>query len=140
MEKEAPANERASGPSSIVISGDPLESRSLALLLQNSGYQAKFLLIASLNDPGALEDVQLLVLTPTWAVLSTEEHKALLSSLEEMPRDTGLIVMELITLSEERHTEEGAQEERPSHKKVPWPCGIDELEQRIEAALRTGAR
>ena len=96
--------------------------------------------IAFLNEPGALEDIQLLVLMPTRALLSTEEHKALLSSLREMTRDRGLIVMELISLSETRHTEEGAQGERPSHKKVLWPCGIDELEQRIEAALRTGAR
>ena len=123
----------------MVVSGDPFGSRILALLLRDSGYRAEFLAIPSLNDTGALEDVRLLVLTPTWALLSTEERKALVASLREMPRDRGLIVMELITLSEERHTEE-AQEELPSHKKVPWPCGIDELEQRIEAALRTVAR
>ena len=143
MEREAPTNERGSGPSGprgMVVSGDPFGSRILALLLRDSGYRAEFLAIWSLNEPGALEDVQLLVLTPTWALLSAEERKALVASLREMPRDTGLIVMELITLSEERHAEEEAQEELPSHKKVPWPCGIDELEQRIEAALRTGAR
>ena len=124
----------------MVVSGDPFASRILALLLRDSGYRAEFLAIWSLNEPGALEDVQLLVLTPTWALLSTEERKALLASLSQMTRDTGLIVIELITLSEERRTEEEAQEELPSHKKVLWPCGIDELEQRIEAALRTGAR
>ena len=125
----------------MVVSGDPFGSRILALLLRDSGYRAEFLPISSLNEPGSLEDVQLLVLTPTWALLSTEEHDALLSSLREMTRDRGLIVMELISLSEERRAEqEEAQEERPSHKKVLWPCGIDELEQRIEAALRTAAR
>jgi hypothetical protein len=93
-----------------------------------------------LNEPGALEDVQLLVLTPTWALLSTEERKALLASLSQMQRDTGLIVIELITLSEERRTEEEGPQELQSHKKVLWPCRIDELEQRIEAALRTAAR
>ena len=139
MEREAPTNDRASGPGGVVVSGDPFGSRILALLLRDSGYRAEFLAIPSLNEPEALEDVQLLVLTPTWALLSIEERKALVASLREMTRDTGLIVMELITLSEERHTEEGAQE-RPSHKKVPWPCRIDELEQRIEAALRTAAR
>ena len=140
MERKAPTNERASAPSGVVVSGDPFGSRILALLLRDSGYRAEFLSIWSLNEPGALEDVQLLVLTPTWALLSIEERKALVASLREMPRDTGLIVMELITLSEERHAEEEAQEELPSHKKVPWPCGIDELEQRIEAVLRAGAR
>ncbi len=140
MEREAPTDERASGPSSVVVSGDPFASRILALLLRDSGYRAEFSSIWFLNEPGALEDVQLLVLTPTWALLSTEERKALVASLREMPRDRGLMVMELVSLSEARHTEEGAQGERPSHKKVLWPCGIDELEQRIEAALRTAAR
>ena len=123
----------------MVVSGDPFGSRILALLLRDSGYRAEFLPVWSLNDPGALEDVRLLMLTPTWALLSTEEREALLSSLREMTRGRGLIVMELITLSEERRAEEEAQE-LLSHKKVLWPCGIDELEQRIEATLRTGAR
>lgn len=142
MEREAPTNERASGPSGprgMVVSGDPFGSRILALLLRDSGYRAEFLPIWSLNEPGTLEDVQLLVLTPTWVLLSTEERKALVASLSQMTRDTGLIVIELITLSEERRTEEEAQALQ-SHKKVPWPCRIDELEQRIEAALRTAAR
>ena len=129
MEREPPTNKQTSGPSGIVISGDPLESRSLALLLQNSGYQ-------SLNESEALEDVQLLVLTPT-RELSTEDRKALLASLKEIPKYRELIVMELISLSEERREEEA--QELPSHK-VIWPCAIDELEQRIDAALRTAAR
>jgi hypothetical protein len=140
LESEAPTNKQTSGPSGIVISGDPLASRILALLLQDSRYQAKSLPIASLNEPGLLEDVQLLLLTPTQE-LSTEERKALLASLKEMPRETELIVMELIRHSEERREEEEAQELQ-SHKshKVPWPWRIDELERRIEAALLTAAR
>jgi hypothetical protein len=139
LERETPTNKRASTQSGVVVSGDPLGSRILALLLRDSGYRAESLPIWSLNDPRSLEDVQLLVLTPTWALLSTAEHDALLSSLREMTKDMGLIVMELVTLSEERRAEEEAQE-RLSYKKVLWPCRIDELEQRIEAALRTAAR
>ena len=142
MARQSPTNERASGTSGVVVSGDPFGSRILALLLRDSGYRAEFLAIPSLKEPGALEDdVQVLVLTPTWALLSTAERNALLASLEEMTRDMGLLVMELITLSEERRAEEGdGAQELPSHEKVLWPCGIDELEQRIEAVLRTGAR
>ena len=142
MEREAPTNKRASTPSGVVVSGDTFGSRILALLLRDSGYRAEFLAIWSLDEPGALEDVQLFVLTPTWALLSTEERKALVASLSQMTRDTGLIVMELISLSEERRAEEEEEEaqERPSHEKVLWPCRIDELEQRIETALRTAAR
>jgi hypothetical protein len=140
LEREASTNEQASGPNSIAVSGDPFASRILALLLRDSGYRAEFLAIWSLNEPGALEDVQLVVLTPTRALLDTDEHKALLTSLREMTRDRGLVVVELITLSEERRTEEEGPQELQSHKKVLWPCRIDELEQRIEAALRTAAR
>ena len=140
MEREAPTNEQSSGLSGIVVSGDPLASRILALLLRDSGYRAESLPVWSLNKPGALEDIELLLLTPTGAWLSTEEHKGFLASLREMTKDTGLIIMELVTPSEERHAEkEEAQEALPSHK-VFWPCLIDELEQRIEAALRTAAR
>jgi hypothetical protein len=61
-----------------------------------------------------------------------------------MQRDTGLVVIELITLSDERRTEQEEEEEEaqelPSHNKVLWPCRIDELEQRIGAALQTAAR
>jgi hypothetical protein len=135
LESEAPTNKQTSGPSGIVISGDPLASRILAVLLQDSSYQAKSLPIASLNESGLLEDVQLLLLTPTQA-LSTEDRKGLLASLKEMPRETELIVMELIREGEE---EEEEAQELQTHK-VPWPCKMDELERRIEAALRTAAR
>ena len=143
MERETPTNKRASTPRGVVFSGDSFASRILALLLRDSGYQAEFLPISYLNESEALEDVQLLVLTPTQALLSTEEHKALLASLREMTRDRGLIVVELISLSEERRAEQEEEQEEaqelPSHK-VLWPCGIDELEQRIESALRTATR
>jgi hypothetical protein len=139
LDREAPpTNKRASGPSGIVVSGDPFGSRILALLLRDSGYRAKFMPISSLNEPGALENVQILVLTPT-RELTTEHRMALLAPLKEMTRDMGLVVVELVTLSEERCAEEEAQEELQSHK-VLWPCRIEELEQRIEAALRTAAR
>ena len=138
MERKAPTNEQASGLGRIAISGDPLQSRILALLLRDSDYQAEYMPISSLHEPKALEDVQLFVLAPTQALLSIEEHKALLASLRKMTRDRALIVVELISLSEERRAEEEARE-LPSHK-VLWPCGIDELEQRIESALRTATR
>jgi DNA-binding response OmpR family regulator len=128
---------QASGPSDLVVTGDPLGSRILALLLRDSGYRAKVLPTSSLDEPGVLQDIRIVVLTPRWELSSTEQREALLASLKERSSDMGLIVVELTTLSEEWHTE-GLQE-LPSHK-VPWPCRISELEQRIEAALRTAAR
>jgi hypothetical protein len=139
LEKEGSTNERTWGPSGIVISGEPLGSRVLALLLQDSGFQVKFLPLASLSEPGALEGVQLLLLTPTREALSTEERKALVASLKQMPRELELIVIELITLSEERRVEEEEEAQEVQSHKVLWPCSIDELERRIEAALLTAA-
>ena len=139
MRREAPTKKQTD-PSGVAVSGDPIGSRILALLLQESGYQVKALPLASLSEPGAIEDAQLLVLTPTHEALSPEERKALFVSLKEMPRDKELIVIELISLSEERRLEEEKEEEA---QKLPtstvlWPCRIDELEQQIEALLSHG--
>src|SRR3954466_733081 len=83
--EDLPAGLNGSGPSAIVVCGDEIVSRVLALLLRDSGYQAMALPItSSLNEPGALEGVQLLLLTPT-PEQSTERRKALLASLKDMP-------------------------------------------------------
>jgi hypothetical protein len=133
-------SKKQADPSGIAISGDPLGSRILALLLRDAAYQAEFMPLASLSEPGALEDVQLLVLAPTREALSTEERKALLAFLKEMPRDKELIVVELVSLSEERLLEEEkeAEAQKLLTHKILWPCRIDELEQQIEAFLSHG--
>lgn len=132
MEEGSSTNEEASAPTGIVVSGDPLGSRILALLLRDSGYQAKFLPTSSFNEPGALQGIRLVLLTPMHE-LSNEDSKVLSTSLKEMQQTTELIVMELTTLSEERRVEE--VQDLPLHK-VPWPCRFEELQRRIEAALR----
>ena len=139
MRRKAPTKKQED-PSGIAISGDPLGGRTLALLLRDTGYQAKFVPLASLSELGALEDVQLLVLTPTHEALRSEERKALLASLKELPRDKELIVVELVSLSEERLLEEEkeAEAQKLLTHKVLWPCRIDELEQQIEALLSHG--
>ncbi len=137
MKREAPTDKRAANASDIVISGDPIGSRILALLLQDSGYRAKYRPVKSLKEPGALEDVQLLLLTPTQA-LDTEGRKALFALLKEMLREKEVIVMELVSFSGATLEEEDAQELQ--YYKVLWPCMIDELKQQIEAALLSGAR
>jgi hypothetical protein len=119
----------------LTISGDPVVGRLLVLLLEDSGYEVRFLPRSSLNEPGALEGVRLLVLTPT-PELSGERRAALLASLKDIQEVAGLIVMELVTHSEERRREE-ARDEPPgkSWHKVPWPSRFPELKRRIEAAL-----
>ncbi len=130
-----PTNKHGAGPSAIVVCGDVIGSRILALLLRESGYQVRVLPTSSLNEPGVLEGVPLLVLTPT-PELSTEQRKALLASLKDKPGGAELIVVELVPPSKEMREE---ARDVPWHK-VPWPCRISELEQRIEAALLTNGR
>ena len=119
----------------LAICGDPVVSRLLVLLLEDSGYEVRFLPRLSLNEPGALEGVRLLLLTPT-PELSSERRAALLASLKDIQEAAGLIVLELVTPSEERRREEARADSRgESWHLVSWPCRLPELKRRIEAAL-----
>jgi hypothetical protein len=119
----------------LVVCGDPVVGRLLVLLLEDSGYEVRFLPRLSLNESGALERVRLLLLTPT-PELSSERRAALLASLKDIQEAAGLIVLELVTPSEERRREEVPDDSRgDSWHLVPWPCRFPELKRRIEAAL-----
>ena len=127
----------------LAISGDPVVGRLLVLLLEDSGYEVRFLPRSSLEEPGALEGARLLVLTPT-PELSSERRAALVASLKDIQEAAGLIVLELVTFSEERRREEEEEEERDesggeSWQLVPWPSRLLELKRRIEAALLIGS-
>ena len=120
-----------SGPVTLVICGDPIIGRVLVLLLRGSGYEARFLPASSLNEPGALENVRLLVLAPT-PELSTKHREAILGSLRDIPGAAEMAVLELVTPSEEKR--ESMSRDASWHL-GPWPCSIEELERWIEAAL-----
>jgi hypothetical protein len=136
LERETPTDRQGRG--TVVVYGDPIGSRILVLLLQDSGYQARFLpTTSSLKEPGVLEGVELLLLTPT-PELSAERRKALLASLKDIRGDAELTVMELVTPSAKEGREEG--EKDAAWHKVPWPSRFRELERRIEEALLTKSR
>lgn len=114
----------------LAVWGDPVVGRALVLLLQGSGYEAKFLPLSSLDESEALDGVRLLLLTPV-AELGTEPREALLS-FRDRPRTAEIPVLELVRHSEE--TREGRARDGSWHV-VPWPCSIEELERWIEAVL-----
>lgn len=124
---------KARGSTSVAIWGDPVVGRALVLLLRGSGYDARFLPVSSLRELGTLEGVGLLLLAPA-TELSSEQREALLSSLRDMEEAAKIPVLELDRSSQE--APEGRAREGPLHT-VPWPCRIEELEQRIDAALST---
>jgi hypothetical protein len=115
----------------LAIWGDPVIGRALVLLLRGSGYKARFLPASSLNEPGALKGVRLLLVAPT-PQLRTEHRDAFLGSLKDTLEGGQRPVLELVTRSEDSRA--GAARDDSWHT-VPWPCKLEELEQQIEAAL-----
>jgi hypothetical protein len=124
---------QASAPMVVAICGDPVVGRALALLLRGSNYDARFLTASSLGEPGALEGVRLLVLTPTWE-LDADSRKALLASLRDASEAAEAPILELT--SSPGGPRNGHAWLRPDHI-VSWPCSPEELERRIQAALLT---
>ena len=125
------ASRPASTPRVLAICGDPVVGQALALLLRSPLYDTRFLPTSSLSEPGSLEDVDLLLLTPMWE--SNAEHReALLASLKGASDTAQIPILELITSSGE--TRNGEARVGPQHT-VSWPCSTKELERRIQAAL-----
>jgi hypothetical protein len=113
-----------------ILGGDLLVCRYLETALQGVGYDARFLNGSlngsSTNEPAELlEEVRLVIFAPR---MGTEHRKAFLSNMRNSAT-VGLPVLELATvLDEVRAEQEGVGF-------VAWPCSIEELTRRIEAAL-----
>jgi hypothetical protein len=122
----------AAAPMVVAICGDPIVGRALALLLQSSLYDARFLTSSPLSDAGSLEDVQLLLLTPAWE-LYADRREDLLALLGDKSDAAEMPVLELTSFGAGRN---GHARLRPEHT-VSWPCSTEELERRIQAALLT---
>ena len=118
----------------VAICGDPVVGRTLVLLLRSSLYDARFMTTSSLDEPGSLEDVRLVVLTPTWE-LNAGGCEALLASLRDRS-DAAKVPPILELTSSSGGARNGNARLRPDHT-VSWPCSTEELERRIEAALLT---
>ena len=131
--------QRESGSIKIAIfGGDQLVGRSLEAVLRGVGYDARFvnssiLSGASLTDEPAerFDGVGLVVFTPR---MSTERRKAILSNLREAPQTAEVLVLELVTGSDD--ASENGREERV--RLVSWPCSTQELGRKIEAAMIDG--
>jgi hypothetical protein len=117
----------------VAICGDPVVSRTLALLLQGSLYDARFLTASALGEPGSLEGVRLLLLTPTWE-LDADRREALMASLRDASDAAKAPILELT--SSFGGARNGHLRLRPDHI-VYWPCSTEELKRRIQAALLT---
>ena len=117
----------------VAICGDPVVGRTLALLLRGPHYDARFLTTSSLSEPGSLEGVRLLLLTPTWE-LDADRRDALVTSLRDASDAARAPILELT--SSFGGARNGHARFRPDHI-VSWPCSTEELERRIQAVLLT---
>jgi hypothetical protein len=113
-------------PTSVVavVSGDTIVGKALQLLLQGAGFSVRFLVGPSFDEPGLLDEVQLLLLAPG---LSPKRRDALLELINRRPLAARIPVLELLDNS-------GATQAEDGHF-IPWPCRAEELKRQITAAL-----
>jgi hypothetical protein len=128
-----------SSRATLAVFGDPIVGRALVLLLRGFRYEVRFLPASSSFssiEMGSLEDISLVLVAPT-PCLSAGRREDLLASLEKEAEAARVPILELVgpsSLGRMRDEEDGGTGRRLK-RAVPWPCGIEELVRRIEAAL-----
>jgi hypothetical protein len=121
------AQRHSQGSTRVVILGDdPIVNRCLQLLLKGVGYEP--LLSRGSNGRASeveLDGVDVALLGPA---LRDDRREAFLSSMKSSPATACIPVLTLSTVPKDAFTEDVGL--------VPWPCNIEDLERRIESALR----
>jgi hypothetical protein len=109
-----------------ILGDDPIINRGLQLLLKGVGYEP--LLSNGSNERASevvLDGVDVVLLGPA---LGDDRREAFLSSMKGSPATACIPVLILSTGPKEAFTEDVGL--------VPWPCNIEDMELRIESALR----
>jgi len=114
------------GPTTIaILGGNSVAGRALEALLQGVGYDTRLIEDPPESTPEQLlEGVRLLLLAPT---LSAESRETLLAEMGSTLEATNIPVLTLSTTIKE------ALGDGPVS--IPWPCRLEELTRKIEAAL-----
>jgi hypothetical protein len=111
-----------------ILARDMVAGRALELLLQSAGYGTRLMLETAAEELlETLDGVDLLLLAPSLSARHREDFLNLANSRAET---TQIPILELVTSSNE------AQAGLPH--RVPWPCRMEDLHGRIEAALARG--
>jgi DNA-binding response OmpR family regulator len=109
-----------------ILGDDPIVNRCLQLLQKGVGYEP--LLSRDSNERESeveLDSVDIVLLGPA---LRDDRREAFLSNMKRSPATACIPVLTLSTVLKEAFTEDVGL--------VPWPCNIEDLERRIESALR----
>jgi hypothetical protein len=114
------------GPTTIaILGGNSVAGRALEALLQGVGYDTRLIEDPPESTPEQLlEGVRLLLLAPT---LSAESRETLLADMDSTLEAANIPVLTLSTTIKE------ALGDGPVS--IPWPCRLEELTGKIEAAL-----
>src|SRR5919107_5318609 len=108
-----------------ILGGNSVAGRALEALLQGVGYDTRLIEDPPESPPEQLLDgVRLLLLAPT---LSTESREALLAEMGGTLAAANIPVLTLSTTIRE------ALGDGPVI--IPWPCRLEDLTRKIEAAL-----
>jgi hypothetical protein len=113
-----------------ILGGDPVVGRSLELMLESAGYDARFLNGSFVEKPAEMpEEVRLVILTPG---LHYKGRERFVNSMENGSAAKKIPVLELVRASE--------REQAKQLGYVLWPCRAKDLSQEIEAVLLAGSR
>lgn len=108
-----------------ILGGDPVVGRTLELMLNGAGYDARFLNGAFIDRPAELpEAVRVVILAPG---LHPKAREGFLNGMKSALATAKIAVLELV-----RASDRALDHRRGS---VLWPCRIQDLKQEIEAAL-----
>lgn len=114
-----------------ILGGDPVVGRTLELVLEGAGYDARFLNGSLIDNPAELpEEVRIVLLAPG---LHSKGREKFLDRIGRNGTGSAKIpILKLVTASDR------ALADRPGA--VGWPCRVKDLKQQIEAALLKGSR
>ncbi len=107
-----------------VLGGDPVVGRALEQLLRSAGYSARFLTETSLDETQTLDGLKLLLFADD---MEAGRREYALGALRDALKGVSLPILELASYLD--GSKDGAA------AVLPWPCRVDELRERIEAAL-----
>jgi hypothetical protein len=117
----------ADGPTIVAILGEnPVVGNALESLLRSADYAARFFPEYLPDSAEPFKGARVALILPA---SSTKRNEALIAGIRSHPATAELPVIELITTP---------SDEPYGHTRLPWPCGLEELKQSIEAALPHG--
>jgi hypothetical protein len=107
-----------------IVGGSAVVGQVLKLLLQDADYDTKFIPEQSLDEPGSLDEIQLLLFPPG---LSAESRRAVAKLIADRSLEARIPILELTWNAQAEYAEVG--------NFVRWPCRVEELKRQIKAFL-----